>query len=151
MANLLDHILLPVASEEDAIATAHALEGHDVGTITAIHVIEKAGGAVDKASVEQREEEAETIFAALRAELDRPVETDIRYGTDVAETIFAAASDIDATSVVITPRGGSRWIQLLTGDVALSLVTEADRPVVVLPDVEAEDETERADEEGDDE
>lgn len=142
MANLLDNILLPVASEEDAIATARALADHDIGSITAVHVIEKAGGAPDKAGVEQREEEAQVIFEALREELDRPVETDIRYGTDVADTIFAAATDIDATSVVITPRGGSRWIQLLTGDVALSLVTEADRPVVVLPDVDQEDDDE---------
>lgn len=138
MANLLDNILLPVASEEDAVATAQALSNHDFGTVTAVHVIEKAGGGIDKAGVEQREEEAATIFEALQDELGQSVKTDILYGTDVADTIFAAADEIDATSVVITPRGGSRWIQLLTGDVALSLVTESDRPVVVLPDSEAE-------------
>jgi len=38
------------------------------------------------------------------------------------------------TSIVVTPRGGSRFVRLLTGDVALELVTESDRPVVVLPD-----------------
>jgi nucleotide-binding universal stress UspA family protein len=59
----------------------------------------------------------------------------------VADAIFAAADDYGATAIVITPRGGSRWVQLLTGDVALSLVTETDRPVVVLPDVGDGDET----------
>jgi len=104
---------------------------------TAVHVIEKAGGAPDKAGVEQREEYAEEIFAAVRDRLDvnRPVETEVRYGTDGAETIFGAAADHDATAIVVTPRGGSRWIRLLTGDVALDIVTKSDRPVVVLPDV----------------
>ena len=138
MARLFDRVVLPVASTEDAEATAAALEGYDVGEITAVHVVEKAGGAVDKASVQQREEEAIEIFRVLREALDHPdVETEITYGTDVAEAIFEAAHDVDATSIVITPRGGSRWIRLLTGDVALSLVTESDLPVVVLPDDEA--------------
>jgi nucleotide-binding universal stress UspA family protein len=141
MGDLFDRILLPVASTEDAEATAEALKGYDIGEIVAVHVIEKAGGAPDKAGVEQRELEAEKIFDVLRESLDRPIETDITYGTEVDEAIFDAAHEIDATSIVITPRGGSRWIQLLTGDVALSLITESDLPVVVLPDVEDVTET----------
>jgi nucleotide-binding universal stress UspA family protein len=137
MTDLLDRVLLPVASTEDAAATAAALEGYDIGEIVAVHVIEKAGGAPDKAGVQQREEEAVEIFRVLRESLDQPIETEITYGTDVAETIFDAAHEIDASSIVITPRGGSRWIRLLTGDVALSLITESDLPVVVLPDDEA--------------
>ena len=138
MAELLDRVLLPVASREDARATAAALAAHDVGEIVAVHVIEKAGGAVDKASVEQRELEAAEIFDVLQESLGQPVATEITYGTDVAEAIFDAAHDVGASSIVITPRGGSRWIRLLTGDVALSLVTESDLPVVVLPDAEDE-------------
>jgi len=136
MSDLLDRIVVPIASDDDAEATARALEGHEFGAALAVHVVEKAGGAPDKAGVEQREEAARDAFAALRDHLadDADVETDIRYGTDVADAIFGAADDYDATAIVITPRGGSRWIQLLTGDVALSLVTETDRPVVVLPD-----------------
>ena len=137
MGELFDRILLPVASRNDARATAAALAGHEFDEIVAVHVIEKAGGAIDKAGVEQRELEAEEIFDDLRESLDQPIETEIRYGTDVAETIFDAAHDVGATSIVITPRGGSRWIRLLTGDVALSLITESDLPVVVLPDDEA--------------
>jgi nucleotide-binding universal stress UspA family protein len=139
MTDLFERVVLPVASVGDAAASARAIAPYDPGRVVAVHVIEKAGGAPDKASVEQREEEAERIFAALEEGLaDVDLETDLRYGTDVADTIFAAAADHDATAVVITPRGGSRWIQLLTGDVALDIVTETDRPVVVLPDVEDE-------------
>jgi nucleotide-binding universal stress UspA family protein len=139
MAELLDRVLLPVASEEDAETSARALERQDYGEVTLVNVIEKAGGAMDKAGVEQRELEAEEMFEAARAVLG-DVPTEIRYGTDVVETIFDAADDVDATAVVVTPRGGNRFVRLITGDVALRLVTETDLPVVVLPDsTEAED------------
>lgn len=133
MADLFDRVLLPVTEAEDAAATASAAESYLDGEVIGVHVVEKAGGAPDKASVEQREFEAEAAFGALSDALGH-VETEIRYGTDVADTIFAAADDHDVTSIVVTPRGGNRLIQLLTGDVALTLVTESDRPVVVLPD-----------------
>jgi len=142
MDRLLDRVLLPVASQADAEATAVAIDGYDIGETVAVHVVEKAGGAPDKASVQQREEAAIEIFRVLRGALDQPIETEIRYGTDIAEAIFEAAHEIDASSIVVTPRGGSRWIRLLTGDVALSLVTETDLPVVVLPDVDREGDSE---------
>lgn len=140
MSSLFDRIVVPVASVEDARATARAVDPYDTGTVVALHVIEKAGGAPDKASVEQREAIAKEIFDEMRGALGEThdLETDLRYGTDIAETIFAAAAEDDATAIVITPRGGSRWIQLLTGDISLDLVMNTDRPVVVLPDVEAE-------------
>lgn len=139
MVDLLDHVLLPVASEEDARSSAHALQKQQYGDVTIVHVIEKAGGAPDKAGVEQRELEAEEMFE-VATEILGDVETDIYYGTDTVEAIFEAADDIDASAVVVTPRGGNRFIRLITGDVALRMVTENDRPVVVLPDDEDADE-----------
>jgi nucleotide-binding universal stress UspA family protein len=150
MSDLFQRIVLPLASPDDARTTCRTVSPYldDTDDIVAVHVVEKAGGAPDKASVEQREEYAAEVFEALRSCLadDSAVETDILYGTDVAETIFAAAADHDASAIVITPRGGNRWVQLLTGDVALELVTKNDRPVVVLPDVDVADETAGGDE-----
>jgi nucleotide-binding universal stress UspA family protein len=141
MTNLFERVVVPVASPEDARATGRALGPHlgpDDGVV-AVHVIEKAGGAPDKASVEQREEYATEVFDALRDALaGQTVETKLQYGTDVTDAIFEAAGECDASAIVVTPRGGSRWLRLLTGDVALELVTETDRPVVVLPDVGTE-------------
>jgi nucleotide-binding universal stress UspA family protein len=136
MSNIFERVLLPVASTEDGRTTAQAFAPYaaDADRVVAVHVIEKAGGAPDKASVEQREQEAEKAFDAVREELGETVETEIAYGTDVAETVFDVADEIEATSIVFTPRGGSRWVRLLTGDVALDLITGTDRPVVVLPD-----------------
>jgi nucleotide-binding universal stress UspA family protein len=140
MSDIFERVLLPVASVEDATASVRALASQNPGHVVGIHVIEKAGGAPDKAGVEQREQEGEKILGAVEGAFATHLpaaglETDIRYGTDVAETIFGAAADHDATAIVITPRGGSRWVQLLTGDVALDIVTRTDRPVVVLPDL----------------
>jgi nucleotide-binding universal stress UspA family protein len=136
--SLFERVLLPVADDEDARTTCRAVRPHleaAGGRAVAVHVIEKAGGAPDKASVEQREINAEEIFDVVRETLSGvDVGTEITYGTDVAEAIFAAAAEVDATAIVFTPRSGSRWIRLLTGDVALDLITETDRPVVVLPD-----------------
>jgi nucleotide-binding universal stress UspA family protein len=135
MPDILNRVCIPVADPDDARRTCRALRRYDPGSVVAVHVIEKAGGAVDKASVEQREERADDIFAAVEESLDGfDVETDLRYGTDVTESIFEAAADHDASAIVFSPRGGSRWVRLLTGDVALDLVTQTDRPVIVLPD-----------------
>ena len=142
MTDLLARVLLPVASVEDAQATARAVAPYlgDAGSVVAVHVIEKAGGAPDKASVEQRESYAGEVFDAVREELGE-VETDLRFDTAVEDAIFAAAADHDASAIVFTPRGGSRWLRLLTGDVTLHVVTETDRPVVVLPDTGHESST----------
>jgi len=137
---LLSRPLVPVASEDDAVETCRtafpriAAAG---GRPVVVHVIEKAGGAPDKASVEQREAAAEEAFAAVRdcaADYDLDVETDIRYGTDVVDTIVEAAADFDASAIVFHPRGGSWLLDLLTGDVRDKLIAESDRPVVVLSD-----------------
>lgn len=160
MTGLLSRVLVPVAGEDDATTTARALARYlpEDAVVTAVYVVEKAGGAVDKASVEQREALAADAFAAFRAGLgvapvDPTVETEILYDTDVVEAIFEAADRHDDTAVAFVPREGSRWIRLLTGDIALSLVTENDRPVVALPspaetadvDTETDADEERAD------
>lgn len=139
-----DAILVPVATEEDARVTGRALRNHfDLGEtdVTLTYVVEKAGGAPDKAGVEQREEVAENVFVAARDELpDVEVGTKIVYDTDVADGIFAAADEIGANAIVFVSRGeGSRLTRLLTGDVALSLVSENHLPVVSLPEEAADD------------
>lgn len=142
--SLFESILVPIASEEDADASARAvipyLESAG-GAATLVYVVEKAGGAPDKASVEQREQYAEKLFDVARetaAGSDIAFESTVAYGTDVAETIIDQANDLGASAIVFTPRGGSRWIKLLTGDVALSLMSESDLPVIAIPDVETE-------------
>jgi len=137
---IFDAILVPVASPDDARTTSRALREHfDLSEThaTFVFVVEKAGGAPDKAGVEQREAVGEDAFEAARAELPG-VEfgTTITYDTDVADGIRAAGADVDADAIVFVPREEGRLARFLTGDVALSLATESDRPVVTLPEAE---------------
>ncbi|MFW5963592.1 MAG: universal stress protein [Natronomonas sp.] len=135
---LFEHVLIPVASEDDAEATCTALEPYleEVERITAVHVIEKAGGAVDKAPLAKRQEDAAEILALVDGRLGGSVAVDTQtaYGTDVVETLFETAADVGATAIAFRPRGGSRILRLLTGDTASRLVTNATIPVVSLPD-----------------
>lgn len=137
---ILRQVVVPVANEEDARTTATALHPYVEsagGTALAVHVVEKAGGAPDKASVEQREGDTVDMFEAFYealTESDCELDTEILFGTDVAETVIEYANEVDATAIVYTPRGGGRWAKLLSGDVTTNLLTETDLPVVVLPE-----------------
>ncbi len=141
--SFFDRVVVPVANRADATATTAALmpylEDADC-TVIAVHVIEKAGGALDKASVEQRERRATGIFGIVIEQLGTAaahLETELRYGTDVAASVVETAQESDAGAIVFTPRGGSRWQKLVTGDVTHKLVGNSDIPIVVLPDREA--------------
>jgi hypothetical protein len=144
MSELLSRPVVPVADDEDARVTAQALVPHLAGTaeILVVYVIEKAGGAMDKASVEQREIAAEAAFDAFREVLDgAAVPTDvtvtIRYDTDVVRGVFETAAEHDASAVAFVPRGGGTLVSLLTGRRTDRLVTENELPVVSLPAPEA--------------
>lgn len=131
-------VIVPVADPDDGERTATAIRPYltPESMVIAVNVIEKAGGAPDKASVEQREEYAAEIFERTTAALDASaaaVETEVRYGVDVVEQIFEAAAVHEADAVAFVPREAGRFTKLLTGDVARRMVTEAAVPVVALP------------------
>jgi len=130
--DILAHVLLPVAHEADAEATAAALEPYGPTRVTALHVVEKGGGVPDKTPVVQSEELAAESFAAVRSVFP-DADDHTAYGRDVAAEIFAAADEVGASAIAYRSRGGSRLMRFLSGDVSLKLVTEADRPVVALP------------------
>lgn len=130
--NLLGHVLLPVAHEEDALATAKALEPYDPDHVTALHVIEKGGGVPDKTPVEQSEELAEESYAAVRTVFP-DAEEHTAYARDIVGAILDAAGEVEATAIAYRSRGGNRLMQFLSGDMSIKLVTKADRPVIALP------------------
>lgn len=130
--SLTDHLVVPVANEEDARATATSLKEYPYDRVTVVHVVEKAGGSPDKLSVEQAELLAEDSFAAFR-EIIPEIETEITYATDVVKAINDRALDMGANAIVFRSRGGSRLVRLISGDKALRLVTETELPVIALP------------------
>ncbi|MEF8843769.1 MAG: universal stress protein [Haloarculaceae archaeon] len=134
--DLLGHVLLPVAHEEDALATAAALEPYRPKRVTALHVVEKGGGVPDKTPVEQSEGLAAESYAAVRTVFP-DADEHTAYAHDVVGAIFEAADEVGASAIAYRSRGGNRIVQFLSGDLSLKLVTNSDRPVIALPRVES--------------
>jgi nucleotide-binding universal stress UspA family protein len=130
--DLLGHVLLPVAHEADALATANALEPYGPAHVTALHVVEKGGGVPDKTPVEQSEELAAESYVAVQSVFP-DADEHTAYGRDVAAKIFEAADEVGASAIAYRSRGGNRLMHILSGDISLKLVTKADLPVIALP------------------
>lgn len=134
--DILAHVLLPVAHEKDARATATELEPYQPKHVTALHVVEKGEGAPDKTPVEQSEQVAEESFAAVRTVFP-DADDHTAYGRDVVAEIFEAANEVGASAIAYRSRDGNRIMKFLSGDLSLKLVTQADRPVIALPRVDS--------------
>jgi hypothetical protein len=106
--------------------------------VTALHVVEKGEGVPDKTPVEQSEELAAESYAAVRTVFP-DADEHTAYDRDVVEAIFEAAGVVGASAIAYRPRGGNRLVQLLSGDLATELVTDAPVPVVALPRAEADE------------
>lgn len=130
--DLLANVLLPVANEEDARRTARALEPYDPAHVTGLHVVEKGEGVPDKTPVEYSEDEAEAAFEAIR-DVFPDADEHTAYDRDVADAIFETATAIDASAIAFRSRGGGRLMHFLSGDLSLTLVTDAELPVIALP------------------
>lgn len=138
MEDPFDTVAVPIASEDDAETTCSALRPFLSGRseVVIVHVIEKAGGGIDPAPVEQRKQRAARIFDRCSEVLSGDVgtiDTTVTFHTDVVEGILEAAEESDAGVIAFTPRSANRILKLVSGDTAFELVHRADRPVLVVP------------------
>ena len=143
MTQVLDRILVPLADEKDAADTAESLttwfhEGdrEQNQTVTMLHVVEKSGGAVDKAPLPAAEQRAADIFEIATVILEDEgysVETEVRYGTNIVETIIEAARELNSTVVVFRPREYGILTRLVSRDRTRTLIRNLSCPAIVLP------------------
>jgi len=137
-ASLTDHLVVPVASADDARETARILDRYEYDEVTVVHVVEKGEGVPDKLPLEQAEQRAAESFAAFREVIPNAAD-EVAYSRDIVGAIIDVAAEVGASAIAFRPRGGNRLVQFLSGDTALTLVTAADHPVIALP-VEGEGE-----------
>jgi len=135
--SLFERVLIPVASEDGARIARETilpyLEGVG-GVAIVVHVIKYTEGGIDPSPLSMQAEDAERLFEIVSDDYDDlVVETCKAYGTNVAEALFEVARDTDASAIVFSPQEKNRLIRLLTGDTALSLVTNPDVPVLAIP------------------
>jgi nucleotide-binding universal stress UspA family protein len=137
---LLSHIILPIASPEDAEQTCMAVLPDIQGTtvlITAVHVIEMSSGwASESAPREYRHEWAnEALEVVVRYARGHGIDVDKRviFEHEVTAGIIRLAEEVDASAIVFTPRGSGRLRSLFSTGVAFTLVKKATRPVIVFP------------------
>jgi Universal stress protein family len=135
----VDRILLPVANEDDAKRTCTAVRprlSEDNAEIVALYVVERREGGPAAASLEQLEEHGQNTLTIVEEEFAGStvtVETELREGVDLIETIFAAAEDCDVDCIVFVPRPKGRLVALLSGDPGWKLINKTQHPILVLP------------------
>ncbi|MDJ1430918.1 universal stress protein [Halostagnicola sp. A-GB9-2] len=146
---LLAHVVVPIGTEDDATATCDALEpfiDEEITKITVVHVIERTEGYPDKAPFEARKNVAERIFRIVADRFqDRiDIESELRYGTDPVEEIFATAESVDATAIGFTHQPDSRLKRFLSRTDPYQFVTENEQPVIAFSRVESSDSNDTA-------
>jgi nucleotide-binding universal stress UspA family protein len=139
--DLLRRVILPVATSDSARETCKAALPYIAnanGEVIAVHVVETNPGGIDTAPPSALKEVGEQTLSVVEArckEYSVPVQTELRYGPKVNEEVFDIARSKGATAVGFVPRIGSRLEKFLSGDNALSMITQNDVPVVVFPRV----------------
>lgn len=136
---LLDHVLLAVASGEDAESTCESVLEHltgQVSRVTVVTVVPSYRKWADSVTSDFRlQNAAQTLRAAERrlAAAEFEVDTIVEHSAKTSEAINALADRIEATAIVFTPRGANRLLDFLAGDTTWSLVKKSTRPVLVMP------------------
>ena len=142
-ATITDRLLVPLANQDDATATCHALRRYfnteskgTKPTVTVLHIIEKSGGGIDKAPMDTRKAQAEKIFAIAESILEPnsfTIETEMRFATDIVEAILDVGDESESTAIAFLPRKGGRIARFLSGNLTNKLVAESPIPVLLFP------------------
>lgn len=133
--DLMDNVVVPLASEDDADKTATELSYFDPEHVTAVFVAEETTGYPNKTPNSVSENIAGDIRDMMESHFP---ETDFRLvqSPDVTEGIISVAEEVEASAIVFRPRQSSVITRLLSGNKTMKLLTHSAYPVVALPDPE---------------
>ncbi len=137
---LFERVLVPIASPDDAEATARALRPHlDAETTLIItHVTE--GTTAETTLKTGRDQFAGATYEKFDKILyrdDLQFEWATLEGREVAEALTDAIDMTEATLVAFTPREINTWERTISGDPGGKLIREATVPVMVFPNRQA--------------
>jgi nucleotide-binding universal stress UspA family protein len=136
---LLDHVLVAVASDEDARQTCRVVletVGSQLGSVTVVTVIPRYRQWSDSLPSDYRLENAYAtlhVACGLLEDAGIDVEVSIEQSSNTSRAIHELAERIDASAIIFTPRSANRLMDFLAGDTTWSLVKKSSRPVLVLP------------------
>ncbi len=136
---LFDHVLLAVATGEDAERSCRVmlemLEGQ-LSRVTVVTVVPRYREWADSIPSDYRLEnarEALSVAHQLLYEAKLQVEAIVEQASNTSDAIHRLADRIDASAIIFSPRSANRLVDFLAGDTAWSLVKRSRRPVLVLP------------------
>lgn len=134
---LFERVLIPIASEDDARMARDTILPYlrrSGGVAVVVHVIKHVEGSVDPSPLSMQEEDADRLFEIVEQDnSELVVETKKVYSADIVAGIFEAADEANTSAIVFAPEEKNRLTRLLTGDTALSLVSNPDIPVLAVP------------------
>ncbi|WP_207588389.1 universal stress protein [Halomontanus rarus] len=96
-------------------------------TVTVVAVV-----SPDAEELSRRDGEEALNVAPVRLATIGSVETEVLEG-EPADTILETAADVEADEIVVGARSGAPDTPVGLGSTAAAIVTDADRPVVVVP------------------
>ncbi|MDB9232992.1 universal stress protein [Halorubrum ezzemoulense] len=133
---LFERILVPIASPEDAEATARAIRPHlDAGTALIVTHVTRGTDAETtiKTGRDQFAGATYETFSDILYRRDLEFEWVTLEAREVTEALVDAVEMTTATVVAFTPRDMDTWKQTLAGDPGNRLIREAAVPVMVFP------------------
>ncbi|OYR45970.1 universal stress protein [Halorubrum sp. Hd13] len=138
--DLFERILIPIASPDDAEATARAVRPHLDSDTTLIVTHVTPGTAAEttiKTGRDQFTGATYEKFVDILYRDDLQFEWATLEGREVAEALTDAIDMMEATLVAFTPRDMDTWERTIAGDPGGKLIREADVPVMVFPNQQA--------------
>lgn len=138
--DLFERILVPIASPDDAEATARALRPHlDVDTTLIVtHITEgTAAETTIKTGRDQFTGATYEKFVDILYRDDLQFEWATLEAREVSEALTDAIDMTEATLVAFTPRDIDTWERTIAGDPGGKLIREAAVPVMVFPNQQA--------------